>query len=82
MTIVNVNIKNCQKITGWAIRKRLQLEYENTKVYINMSARREIDGKQKFKRVIIIEHADDRTTLVEFDDGFRSYSKQVRVKRT
>ena len=81
MSVVNVGLENCKKITGWAIRKKLQLEYENTKVYTNMSARRNIDGKKKFKRCIIIENIDERRTLVEFDDGYRAISLQVRVTR-
>lgn len=68
-------------LTGWCIRKRLKTEYEDTGIYTNMSARREVDGKQKFKRCIIIEHYDAKRTLVQFDDETRLISNQVRVTK-
>jgi len=79
--ITMLGLKSCIALTGWCIRKRLKLEYETTGVYTNMSSRREVDGKQKFKRCIIVEHYNDKQTLVQFDDEFRLISNQVRVTR-
>lgn len=76
------NEDNLVKAESWAIRKGLALEYEQTKVYRNMSSRREIDGKLKFKRCIIIEQLSANETLIEFDDGFRMVSRQVRITKS
>lgn len=69
------------KAESWFIRKGLQMEYDRTKVYRNMSSRREVNGKLVFKRCIIIEQISANETLVEFDDGFRMISRQVRITK-
>ena len=79
--ITYFNVENCRRTQSWCIRQNLEANYQRTKEYINMAARREIDGKQKFKRCIIIKQITERETLVEFDDEVRKIVTQVRVKK-
>ena len=72
---------NCKKITRWAIDTKLHLEYEQTKVYTNYSARRNIDGKKLWKKCVVVDYLDSRRTLVEFADGYRTITLQLRSKK-
>ena len=79
--IVFLNYENCKKITRWAIEKNLHLEYEQNHVYTNYSARRNINDKMIYKKCVIVEQLDSRRTLIEFADGHRTITEQIRSKR-
>ena len=76
LDIYYLGLEKLRQFTTLVARKKLSMDYKETKRYVQHSARK--SNKGKLLRCIILHRFNEKETLVEFDDGTREKVTYIR----